>query len=70
MLFLDTETVPKAVSDPQIFYKAVFKYHTIFQEKLTSLGFNYQTWLKANKKLMVLRFQVMSRLAVIIPSRA
>ena len=57
MLFLDTETVPKAVSDPQIFYEAVFKYHTIFQEKLTSLGFNYQTWLKANKKESFQAFQ-------------
>ena len=34
MLFLDTGIVPKAVSDPQIFYEAVFKYHMIFQENL------------------------------------
>ena len=41
-LFLDTEIIPKAAPDPQMIYEAVFKYHTIFQEKLSSLGFNHQ----------------------------
>ena len=31
-------TVSKAVSDPQIFYEAVFKYFMIFKEKWLELG--------------------------------
>ena len=37
-VYLDTETVPKAVSDPQMIYEAVFMYHVLFKKKINKFG--------------------------------
>ena len=55
--FSNSETVPKAVPDPQIFYKTFPKYFTIFQINSIILD-SHQTYLVNKRKMFWNKFKV------------